>query len=54
MENPSEGFEKLLAMLPAEAKDFAGTEFAQPAAMAYFGARGRDAAPREGDNAPRR
>ncbi|MCX7014676.1 MAG: hypothetical protein NTW86_19365 [Candidatus Sumerlaeota bacterium] len=34
---PTEGFERLLAALPANANDFAGSEYPQPAALAYFG-----------------
>lgn len=37
-EEKNQGFESLLEMLPDEAKDFEGSDFAQPAAMAYFGA----------------
>ena len=33
------GFEELLGMLPEKAGDFDGTEFGQPAAMAYLGKR---------------
>jgi len=34
---PHTGFEKLLRMLPEKSQDFGGTEYGQPAAMAYLG-----------------